>query len=283
MTLSRSSWICVAVFALLAIYLFASAPPELPDGRPAGPSIPAQAALAVLDAENASIRALYTREIVGAGSRQGLEYREDWRREDVMAGPLPALLLRETSNRLQLRMPELGLFLGSDFPLVKENRFSGPQAQQYVEVKRTLRPRSYFDPALGRTVAMFPDFATTQACVDCHNAHPNAVKKDWVLNEPMGAITWSYAGRQVSPELLLRMIAELRRTATEAYGAYLQKAAAFPEGRRPAIGTKWPREGLYLPDLATFRGAIDAANAGPTLQALLATAPVDAGVAEAKR
>ena len=55
----------VGVFALAGIYLFVSAPPELPDGTVAGATIPAESALAMLDAESATIRALYTREIVG--------------------------------------------------------------------------------------------------------------------------------------------------------------------------------------------------------------------------
>ena len=39
-----------AGFSLLAIYLFVSAPPELPDGRAGGQMIPAESALALLDA-----------------------------------------------------------------------------------------------------------------------------------------------------------------------------------------------------------------------------------------
>ena len=268
-----------ALFVLLAIYLFVSAPPELPDGAAGGKMIPAEAALALLDAENAAIRALYTREIVGAGTKQGLAFREDWKKDEVKAGPLPALLLRETSNRLQMQVPELGLFLGSDFPLVKENLFTGAQAAHYQEVKKTLQPKVFFDAALGRTTAMFPDRATTQACVTCHNEHPNTPKKDWVLNEPMGATTWSYAGKQVPSETLLRMIQQLRGSAVDSYAAYLQKVRKFDGDARPAIGDKWPRDGFYLPDLETFRKAVEAQNSARTLNGLLAAvdSPAAAG------
>jgi hypothetical protein len=259
-----------AGFVLLAIYLFVSAPPELPDGVQAGQRIPAETALAMLDAESAAIRAIYTREIVGEGTKQGLRFQEDWKKEGVAAGPLPALLLRETSSRLQMRVPGLGLFLGSDFPLVKENLFRGEQAQHYREVKRTLQPKFFFDAAQGRTTAMFPDRATSQACVSCHNEHPDSPKKDWVLNEPMGATTWSYAGRQVSSETLLHMVRALRRSAVDAYGSYLQKAANFPADARPAIGKRWPREGRYLPDAESFRQAVEAQNSIQTLNQLFA-------------
>lgn len=264
----RSTLLFAAGFVLLALYLFVSAPPELPDGARGGKAIPAESALALLDAESAAIRALYTREIVGAGTKQGLAFREDWKKDEVRAGPLPALLLRETSNRLQMRVPELSLFLGSDFPLVKENLFTGAQAAHYQEVKKTLRPKFFFDTAQGRTTAMFPDRASAQACVTCHNEHPNTPKKDWVLNEPMGATTWSYAGRQVPSETMLRMIAMLRKSAVDSYGAYLQKVDRFDAAARPAVGDKWPRDGFYLPDLETFRKAVEAQNSAATLNGL---------------
>jgi hypothetical protein len=277
----RSTLIGGAVFVLLAIYLFVSAPPELPDGAAGGRMVPAESVLALLDAENAAIRSLYTREIVGEGGKQGLAFKEDWKKDGVAAGPLPALLLRETSNRLQMQAPELGLFLGSDFPLVKENLFKGEQAAHYQEVKKTLQPRFYFDASLGRTTAMFPDRASAQACVTCHNQHPAAPKKDWALNEPMGATTWSYAGRQMPSETMLRLVRQLRGSAVEAYGSYLQKVARFPAEARPAVGDKWPRDGFFLPDLETFRKAVEAQNSVRTLNGLMAA--VDAAPAAGVR
>lgn len=266
---------------LLGIYLFVSAPPELPDRPAEGRMVPAEMVLALLDAENASIRALYAREIVGEGTRQGLAFREDWKKDEVAAGPLPALLLRETSNRLQMQVPEVGLFLGSDFPLVKENLFKGEQAAHYQEVKKTGKPKFFYDAAQGRTTAMFPDPASAQSCVTCHNEHPATPKKDWVLNESMGATTWSYAGRQVSTETMLRLVRQLRESAVDAYASYLQKVDAFPQQARPAVGDKWPRQGFYLPDRETFRRAVEAQNSIATLNRLFAAA--DAGAAAEAR
>ena len=269
MKLSRGIVATSAGVVLLGIYLFVSAPPPLPDGPGGGKAIPAETALALLDAENAAIRAMYTREIVGEGAKQGLAFREDWKKDGVQAGPLPALL-RETSTRLQMQVPQLSLFLGSDYPLVKENLFTGEQATHYREVKKTMKPQYFFDVAQGRTTAMFPDRAAAQACVSCHNEHPGTPKKDWVLGEAMGATTWSYAGRQVPSDTLLKMVRHLRASAVDAYGSYLQKVASYPADRRPAIGDKWPRDGFYLPDRETFRKAIEAQNSAATLQGLFA-------------
>ena len=272
-----------AAVVLLGIYLFVTAPPELPDAAAGGRMIPAETALALLDAESAAIRAMYTREIVGEGTKQGLAFREDWKKDGVQAGPLPALLLRETSNRLQMQVPELGLFLGSDFPLVKENLFKGEQAVHYQEVKRTLQPKVFFDKAQGRTTAMFPDRAAAPACVSCHNEHPDTPKKDWVLGEAMGATTWSYAGRQVSSETMLRMVRQLRQSAVEAYGSYLQKVSSYPAAARPAVGDKWPREGFYLPDREAFRKAVEAQNSAGTLNRLFAAVDAGPGSAGARK
>ncbi|HEY0825452.1 MAG TPA: DUF3365 domain-containing protein [Ramlibacter sp.] len=269
MKLQTSLLAGTAATVLLGIYLFVSAPPELPDAVAGARLIPAETALAVLDAENAAIRALYTREIVAEGTKQGLAFREDWKKESVAAGPLPALMLRETSNRLQTKVPELSLFLGSDYPLVAENLFKGEQALHYQEVKKTQRPRFFYDAAQGRTTAMFPDRASAQACVTCHNEHPKTPKRDWVLGESMGATTWSYAGKHVSSETLLRMVGQLRASAVESYASYLQKAARF-ESPRPVVGDKWPREGLYLPDQESFRKALEAQNSAGTLNLLFA-------------
>ena len=188
----------------------------------------------------------------------------------MQAGPLPALLLRETSTRLQMQAPQLSLFLGSDYPLVKENLFTGEQATHYQQIKKTMKPQFFFDAAQGRTTAKFTDRASASTCVSCHNEHPGTPKKDWVLNESMGATTWSYAGRQVPSETMLRMVRQLRESALDAYGSYLQKVASYPADRRPVIGEKWPRDGFFLPDRETFRKAIEAQNSAATLRSLFA-------------
>jgi len=36
--------------------------------------------------------------------------------------------------------------------------------------------------------AIYADFAVSQACVACHNAHPNSPKKDFQIGEVMGGL-----------------------------------------------------------------------------------------------
>jgi len=77
-------------------------------------SVPIERVFRILAAENATMRALWTAEIVGAGTKAVLKFDEKWREPAVAAGPLPALFLRESATALQKTRVPLGLFLGSD-------------------------------------------------------------------------------------------------------------------------------------------------------------------------
>ncbi|HET8936239.1 MAG TPA: hypothetical protein VFN67_22505 [Polyangiales bacterium] len=112
----RGFWMFTMLVALLGVYLFVSAPVPLEELRAhEGKRIAVSKLFELAAAENAAVRQLYTQEIVAAGKRVGLRFDENWRDEDVEAGPLPALFLRETSQSLDRSAVGLGLFLGSDF------------------------------------------------------------------------------------------------------------------------------------------------------------------------
>jgi hypothetical protein len=40
--------------------------------------------------------------------------------------------------------------------------------------------------------AVYPDLAVSEACVSCHNSHPNSPKRDFKLNDVMGGIMLSF-------------------------------------------------------------------------------------------
>jgi adenylate cyclase len=266
-----ASALVVAVLAVVGIYLFATAPTELENSASGRRDVPVETLFRMLDAENASVRALYTSEIVGPGLKRGLKYREDWRLNDVHAGPLPALLLRETANRLQQRVPELSLFLGSTFPIEDANHFKGTQLDHFKSLEENRQPQFFRDGSTGRYTAMFPDIAAAPACVSCHNEHPKSPRKDWKQNDVMGATTWSFVRDEVSTDELVKILAAYRAAALDAYGAYLKKTAAFAPGQRPQLGEQWPKDGLFLPDADAFRTRVEQRNSAVSLNALLGT------------
>lgn len=270
----HTSVLVLSALMVVGIYLFATAPADLDnDTGGGGRQVPVETLFHLLDAENASIRKIYTAEIVTPGLKNGLKYREDWKSKTVHAGPLPALVLRETASRLQQRVPDLSLFLGSNFPIEASNRFKGSQLAYFDKIEKEQQPQFFLDGSTGRYTAMFADIAAAPACVSCHNDHPNSPRKDWKLNDVMGATTWSFPRKQVSTDELVEILAAYRASALDTYDAYLKKTAAFDPAQRPQLGERWPTDGLYLPDADTFRKRVEERNSIASLNLLLQTLP----------
>jgi hypothetical protein len=255
----------------LIVYLFVSAPPPLPEQAAANADIAVERVFALVEAENDAARALWTREIVGAGKPVGLSFSEDWREAGEEAGPLPALFLRETAKNLERDPVRLSLFLGSDAPINSANRFEGPQKEAFAAIRRSGEPQFFQMPDTRLYTAMFPDEAVTEACVTCHNEHDDSPRKDWKLHDVMGATTWAYPERQLTAEEMIGVLAALRSSVRGAYQAYLDKVATF--GNPPEIGERWPRDGYYLPSADVFMIALNESIAAASLDALLDASP----------
>lgn len=263
--------------AIVLVYLFVSAPPPLPDqGQAGGKLIPVETMFNIIAAENAAIRRLYTSEIVGPGLKAGLKFNENWKEKDSHAGPLPALLLREISSRLQRSGLGLNLFLGSDYPIAAVNQFSGTQLPYFQKMKIDGKPQFFLDPNTRLQTAMFIDPASAPPCVKCHNEHPNSPKKDWQLGDPMGATTWLYPKKQLTQDELLALLAVFRRSVKESYEVYLTKVEAFPEPR-PTIGEQWPRDGLFVPSSQEFMKTATQSVSAKTMDQLLTASESNRG------
>jgi hypothetical protein len=279
------SVLVLSALGVAGVYLFVTAPADLA-AADAAEQVPVETLFRLLDAENASVRGLYTAEIVGPGLKAGLAFREDWKTQGVAAGPLPALLLRETSNRLQQRVPDLGLFLGSAYPIEVANRFQGEQVAAFTKVSAERAPQFFLDASTHRYTAMFPDVAVADPCVKCHNEHTKSPKHDWQKGDVMGAVTWSFPRPRVSTAELLEILAHYRAAAAEAYASYLKKTESFDDAKRPQLGAQWPADGLFLPDEVTFRQRVEATNSVSSLNLLMQTqnkkAPVTASAAGVK-
>jgi adenylate cyclase len=256
------------LLVVAAVYLFASAPPPLPEGptETAG-AIQIERVLETVAAENDVVRALYTQEIVTRGTQSGLLYDEDWRDDGVDAGPLPALFLREAARSLQASPVPLGLFLGSDYPIAASNRFEGTQLATFQRLKETREPEYFYAEDTQRYTAMFPDFSGVQGCVTCHNEHPETTKNDWALNDVMGATTWMYPKATVSPDEYLRIVAAVRQAFRDAYRAYLDKVATFE--KQPEIGEQWPADGFYVPSEEVFMAEFERRASARTVDRIL--------------
>lgn len=66
----------------------------------------------------------------------------------------------------------------------------------------------------------------------------------------MGATPRAYPGKTVNRDEIIKIIASLRKGFRDAYTAYIEKATTF--SRKPEIGSRWPKDGYYLPSADVF-------------------------------
>jgi len=256
----------LALIIVVGIYFFASAPPPLQEEDLSARKIEIKYALEIINNENKIVRSLYTKSIVGAGTKSGLKYQENWEDQDIQAGPLPAQFLRLTAISLEKSKQALGLYLGSDFPINKANRFHGKQENIFTKLKKTQTPYFFYVKDIQRYTYMFADVAISKACIKCHNEHKDTPKTDWKLNDIMGATTWTYPEEYISLETLFSMIDELRNGFKFAYSSYINKLEDF--NSPPIIGDKWPKEGNYVPSVSVYITEINKRASPETMQLL---------------
>lgn len=254
---------------LSALALF-SACTALPEEESSQKLYSVEEALEIVARENDVTRTLYTKAIVGEGQKQGIKFDENWEKEEVEAGPLPALFLRGVSSDIQKRNEvPLGLFLGSDFPVRKSNKLTGKQADLFTEMREDKKPKFFLDEANQLQTAMFPDFAVAKPCVECHNKHPETTKTDWAMGDLMGATTWTYPKDSLSFEELQAIVIAYRKGVAATYDLFLEEVKAFKGSSIPEIGDNWPRQGYYLPSTEAFLDSVTLLASAKTLNGIL--------------
>ncbi len=229
-----------------------------------------QDAFKIIAKENEETRTLYTAKVVGLGKKAGINFHEDWQKPDVEAGPLPALFLRGTSNEIQKTDVPLGLYLGSDFPIVKANKFVGVQAEKFEKIRATKAPEFFYDEENELHTAMFPDFAGAGPCVTCHNGHKNTPKTDWALGDIMGATTWTYPEDSLSVAEMLDVVSAYRQGVQKTYNTFLAEVKGFKQQDVPEIADDWSSAGYVVPSVDKFQAAVDEKVGGETFREILA-------------
>tara|TARA_B110000037_G_scaffold222985_1_gene301087 strand:- start:2055 stop:2888 length:834 start_codon:yes stop_codon:yes gene_type:complete len=258
------------VLTCLGIYLFVNAPPPLLDKvKQEKNTYSIEEGFGIIAELNDATRTFYTKEIVEKGKPVGLKFHEDWENNNIDAGPLPALFLRSTASFIEKSRVPLGLYLGSDFPIEETNLFEGIQSQQFKKIKKNKKPTFFYDGDIKRYVGMFPDFATTQACIVCHNEHKNSPKKNWKLNDVMGATTWLYPSDSLSTEELIDIISIYQKGVNYSFDEYLNKVKGFKSTQKPHIGDNWPINGLNLPSSKVLNDTVFTLTSQKLLKGLL--------------
>ena len=139
-------------------------------------------------------RTNYTDNVVAKLQRDGIEAHEHWK--DERGVPLPAQFLMETGRLVALKDLNFSFRLASLTPIYVWN---GPNTDlervglAAVQKDPTQPYYGFIKKSSGRLFqAIYADRATSKACVDCHNAHPNSPRRDLKLNDVMGGIVITF-------------------------------------------------------------------------------------------
>lgn len=259
--------IATLILTVVIVYLFVTAPPPLEDKENTGAQLPVEFVLHLANEENKIVRRLYTKEIVQAGKKVGIKFQEEWQEKSVIAGMLPAQFLRETAMYLEKSPVRLGLYLGSEYPINKANLIEGLQAVKFSKLKETKNDVFFNMPADQTFVYMSPDIAVVKACVTCHNEHNETPKKNWKINDVMGATTWLYPEKSISVSEALILLAELRNGFRFSYQSFLNEIKHMPTSY--SIGNKWPGDGNFVPSSNAFMQEFSSRASHLTLNKLL--------------
>ena len=136
----------------------------------------------------------YTDNVVVKLQREGIPALEHWK--DERGVPLPAQYLMESGRLVALKDLNFSFRLASLTPIYVWNGANSdleragltavqqdPSQPHYGVV--TQGDRRLFQ-------AIYADRAVSQACVDCHNNHPNSPRRDFKLNDVMGGIVITF-------------------------------------------------------------------------------------------
>lgn len=137
----------------------------------------------ILDVVKA-FRTAYLLHVVEHTKESGLSTREDWA-GNAHALPLPAQFVKEAAG--QVKSVEIGLI--SLTPVNPSNR---PRTDAEVEALLQLekdRSRGVVTFVDGNQFkAVSADLALVRSCVDCHNAHPRASRRNFEQWDVMGGL-----------------------------------------------------------------------------------------------
>ncbi len=160
-------------------------------GKESAGSVPVETVADYLHAVLAADRTFYSVHVVERMQRRGaIDSSERWRAENAL--PLPAQFFQESSNLAALTGVRVRYRLISLHPI---NKHSGPSSEfekQALEAVMGLPDRPYRGTVTEGEAryfqAAYADLAVSSVCVSCHNAHPASPKRDYKLNDVLGAV-----------------------------------------------------------------------------------------------
>jgi hypothetical protein len=146
-----------------------------------------------------AFRTAYVLNVVEHTRNGGLTPREDWESDSHLL-PLPAQFVKAAAG--EVRSVEIGLI--SLTPVNPANRpRTDAEAKALINLEQD-RSRGFVSFVDGdQFKAMSADLALVRSCVDCHNHHPRAVRRNFQQWDVMGALVVRMNRDAQSPSLTL--------------------------------------------------------------------------------
>ena len=145
---------------------------------------------AVIEAD----REVYTKHVVERMQIKGVVVAsENWEEKNTL--PLPAQFMMESGRVMARKSIGIHYRLISLWPINKRNVAASEFEKLGLVTVLThpTKPYTGFVKEGGARYfqAIYPDLAVAQACIGCHNSHPDSPKRDFKINDVMGAIVIS--------------------------------------------------------------------------------------------
>ena len=145
---------------------------------------------AVIEAD----REVYTRHVVERLQVKGVVVAsENWEEKNTL--PLPAQFLMESGRVMARKGIGIQYRLISLWPINKRNVARSEFEKEGLGTILThpTKPYTGFVKEGGARYfqAIYPDLSVTQACIGCHISHPDSPKRDFKINDVMGALVIS--------------------------------------------------------------------------------------------
>ena len=139
-------------------------------------------------------REVYTKHVVERMQSKGVVVAsENWEEKNTL--PLPAQFLMESGRVVARKGLGIRYRLISLWPINKRNGASSEFEKIGLGTILThpTKPYTGFVKEGGARYfqAVYPDLAVAQACIGCHNSHPDSPKLDFKINDVMGGLVIS--------------------------------------------------------------------------------------------
>lgn len=175
------------VTCLLGLWVFSAASKETDSPKGISPELVAEYVHNVVQAD----RTFYQTNIVDRMREKGMiSASEHWREDGSI--PLPVQFLQESGRLMAKQGKGIRFRLISSWAINKESRPT-------TEFERTGLMKILENPDRPYTAvitegkarsfqALYADKAVTQFCADCHNGHPNSMRRDFKAGDVMGGM-----------------------------------------------------------------------------------------------